>query len=298
MRHEIQLPQGTIRYRDTGDAGPARPVVVLVHGLLVDSRLYDGVIEALGGDVRVVAPDLPLGSHRVALNAGADRTPGGIATLIADFLEALGLDDVTLVGNDTGGALCQIVVTTRPERIGRLVLTPCDTFDDFLPKLFRPLQWAARSPFVLRTVLQTQRLAVARRLTFSPLVKRPLPDELLRSWAMPSLEDAGVFEDVRAFTAAIDTRYTLEAAERVRSFDKPVLIAWAPGDRFFLYANAKRLADHIPDVRLEAVEGSRSFLPWDQPGRLADLIREFVRPPAPAPAAAAAPTPAAAPPAA
>src|SRR3954464_11996781 len=120
MHQEIQLPQGTIRYRDSGGDGP---VLVFVHGLLVDSQLWDGVLEELHGEFRCIAPDLPLGSHTIALNAGADRTPAGLANLIADLLAALDVDDVTLVANDTGGALSQILVTTRPERIGRLVLT-------------------------------------------------------------------------------------------------------------------------------------------------------------------------------
>jgi pimeloyl-ACP methyl ester carboxylesterase len=279
MHREIQLSQGTIRYRDSdpGSAHPGRPVVVFVHGLLVDSQLWDGVLEELHGELRCIAPDLPLGSHTIALDDGADRTPGGMADLIGDFLEALDLHDVTLVANDTGGALSQILVTRRPERIGRLVLTPCDAFDNFLPALFRPLQWAARVPGLLWLALQTQRLALARRITFSILTRKPLPDDLLRAWAMPALQDRGVFRDVRGLLATIDKRYTLDAAERLATFDRPVLLAWAPGERFFPYAHARRLADILPDARVEAVQDARTFLPWDQPQALAELIRDFVR---------------------
>jgi pimeloyl-ACP methyl ester carboxylesterase len=293
MHREIQLPQGTIRYRDSDptDADPTRPkpVVVFVHGLLVDSQLWDGVLEELHGEFRCVAPDLPLGSHTIALEDGADRTPGGMANLIADFLEALELDDVTLVANDTGGALSQILVTTRPERIGRLVLTPCDAFDNFLPLMFRPLQWAARVPGLLKLALQTQRLAPARRLTFSILTVDPIPDDILEGWAMPALRDPGVFRDVREFLAAIDKRYTLQAAERLAAFDRPVLLAWAPGERFFPYAHARRLADILPDARVEAVERARTFLPLDRPDALAELIRDFVRQPPASPATEATP---------
>jgi len=281
MHQQIQLPQGTIRYRDSGGDGP---VLVFIHGLLVDSQLWDGVLEELHGEFRCIAPDLPLGSHTIALNEGADRTPGGLANLIADFLEALDLDDVTIVANDTGGALSQILVTTRPERIGRLVLTPCDAFENFLPLMFRPLQWAAKVPGLLKAALQTQRLAPARKLTFSILTVDPIADDLLKAWAMPALENPGVYRDVRALLRTIDPRYTLEAAERLKDFDRPVLLAWAPGEKFFPYAHARRLADILPDARVEAVENARTFLPMDRPDALADLIRDFVRqPPATAP---------------
>jgi pimeloyl-ACP methyl ester carboxylesterase len=120
---------------------------------------------------------------------------------------------------------------------------------------------------------------MARRMTFSILTKKPLPDDLLRAWAMPALQDRGVFRDVRALLATIDKRYTLEAAQRLASFDRPVLLAWAPGERFFPYAHARRLADILPDARVEAVQDARTFLPWDQPRALADLIRDFVRQP-------------------
>src|SRR6185436_18470384 len=118
---EISLPQGTIQYRDEGHG----PTVVFIHGALVDGRLWEPVVERLAPHARCVVPDLPLGSHTVPMAPDADLTPPGLAKLIADFLAALDLEDVTLVGNDTGGGLSQLVVGAHPERIGRLVLTNC-----------------------------------------------------------------------------------------------------------------------------------------------------------------------------
>src|SRR5437868_2087318 len=119
---EIQLTQGTVQYRDQGSG----PVVVLVHGLLVNARVWEDVINRLSKHARCIAPDLPLGSHPHAMAAGADLTPRGVAALIAELLEKLELSDVTLVGNDTGGALCQLVCAHHPERIDKLVLINCD----------------------------------------------------------------------------------------------------------------------------------------------------------------------------
>src|SRR3954452_8383668 len=128
-----ELPQGPIAYREVGSGPP----VVFVHGLLVDRRLWDGVADRLGGRARCIAPDWPMGSHRLPMRPDADLSPPGMAATIAGFIDSLSLDDVTLVGNDTGGAICQILVTSHPERIGRLVLTNCDSYEHFPPGPFK-----------------------------------------------------------------------------------------------------------------------------------------------------------------
>src|SRR5262249_18521811 len=125
MEKEIELSPGMVRYRDVGKGPP----IVFVHGLLVSSLLWRKVVPSLSRTHRCIVPDWPLGSHAVALKPDADVSPLGVAKLIAELIEALGLDDVTLVGNDVGGALCQLVVTKFPQRIGRLVLTTCDAFE-------------------------------------------------------------------------------------------------------------------------------------------------------------------------
>ena len=132
-RKEVSLPQGTIAYRERGSGEP----IVFIHGLLVNGDLWRKVVPELSKDYRCIVPDLPLGSHDRPMNEDADLSPYGVAKLIDDFLAALDLRDVTLVGNDTGGAFCQIVVTRHPDRIGRLVLTPCDAYENFPPRFFK-----------------------------------------------------------------------------------------------------------------------------------------------------------------
>ena len=130
---EVELSQGRIRYRDIGEGEP----IVFVHGYLVDSQLWSDTAEQLATSHRYLLPDWPLGAHRTAMNENADLSPPGIANLIADFMEALDLSGVTIVGNDSGGAMSQVLVTRRPERVGRLVLTNCDTYDNFPPSIFK-----------------------------------------------------------------------------------------------------------------------------------------------------------------
>jgi pimeloyl-ACP methyl ester carboxylesterase len=267
---DIDLALGTLRYRDEGDGSP----IVFVHGVLVDGRLWEPVVERLRDSARCIVPDLPLGAHRIPMRA--DLTPVGVAELIADLLEKLELRDVTLVGNDTGGALCQLLVTRRPERIGRLVLTNCDAFDNFPPAMFRGLVVAARLG-LLTALLQSMRVRPLRKspLAFGWLSKRELPDELLGWWVEPFLGDAGVRRDTRRLLAAVRPSQLLDNAARLHDFDRPVLIAWAPADRFFPIDHARRLAAIFPGARLVEVPDAYTFVSLDQPKRLADLIREF-----------------------
>jgi pimeloyl-ACP methyl ester carboxylesterase len=273
---EITLPQGTIRYRDEGDGPP----LVFVHGALVDGRLWEPVVERLEGH-RCIVPDLPLGSHRIPMRPDADLTPTGLAQLIADLIAALELDNVTLVGNDTGGALCQFVAARHPERLERLVLTNCDAFENFLPKAFRPLVFAARA-HLLTLGMQPVRLRAVQRLplAYGWLSKYRLPDDVLDGWVEPFLSDAGVRRDTRRFLAAIDPALLLDNAARLTAFAKPVLIAWAPEDRFFPIDHAHRLGALFPDARVVEIPDSRTLISWDQPDRLAEQLRAFVHPPA------------------
>jgi pimeloyl-ACP methyl ester carboxylesterase len=273
---EVRLAAGTIRYRDTGAGQP----LVFVHGLLVDGTLWRKVTPLLEGEFRCVVPDLPLGSHRLPMSPDADLSPPGVARIVADLIEALELDDVTLIGNDTGGAICQLVATEHPGRLGRLVLTPCDAYENFLPPAFRAMQYAAHVPGLLTVLLQPARLGAVQRspLGFGLLISPDSIDpQVIDSWLRPFFSNRGVRRDAIKFLKAISNRYTLEAAERLRDFDRPALIAWAPEDRFFKLTYGERLAAAIPDARLVRIEASRTFVSEDQPERLAELIGGFVR---------------------
>ena len=271
----VQVRHGLIDYRELGSG----PTVVLVHGLLTNGLLWARMAELLAAQHRVVVPDWPLGSHTRPLRKDADRTPAGLADLIADVIEALDLEDVTLVGNDTGGALCQLVVTSRPARIGRLVLTPCDAYDNFLPGMFRPLQVIARVPGAIRVVANAMRWRPARRLpmAYGWLAKRPIPDSLVDAFLRPPQSDPEIRRDLAAILAGINPKYTRRAADRFPSVDVPVLLAWAPEDRFFPLRHAQAMAAAFPHAQLEEISDSYTFVSLDQPERIAELIAAQVR---------------------
>jgi pimeloyl-ACP methyl ester carboxylesterase len=271
-RTEIDLPAGRIRYRDEGEGKP----VVFVHGYLVDGRLWDGVVDSLAGRCRCLAPDWPIGSQSMAMMPDADLSPYGIAATIAGFLEALDLEDVTIVGNDSGGAMSQVLVTRHPERIGRLVLTNCDTHENFPPGPFKALVALAKAPGVLRAMLAPLRIDAAARAAFKPFARTEIPTALTHSWMEPGLNDPGVRRDLKKVTVGMNKRYTLEAAEKLRGMDLPILLAWAPRDRVFPLSYAERLAGEVPNARIVEIPDAGTFVPWDQPQRVADEIAAFV----------------------
>ena len=279
MTASVELPAGTISYDEAGSGPP----IVFAHGLLVDGALWSPVVPHLADRFRCIVPDLPFGSHRTAMAPDADLSPPGLARIIADFLAALELDDVTLVGNNTGGAICQLVAVDHPERLGRLVLTPCDAFENFFPPAFRYLQVVARVPGGITVLMQTMRPRAMRRapMAYGWLSKKRIPDDLLDRWVEPGMRDPAVRRDVVKVLRGISKRYTLDAAERLGGFDRPTLLAWAPEDRFFKLKDAKRLQAAFGDARLELIDDARTFVPIDQPERVAALISEFAAVPAP-----------------
>jgi pimeloyl-ACP methyl ester carboxylesterase len=268
---EIKLSQGRLKYRDEGEGEP----IVLIHGLLVNGAIWDRVVPALAQHGRVIVPDLPLGSHTVAMDPDAPQDPPAVAALIAELIERLDLRDVTLVGNDTGGALCQLTVAAHPERIGRLVLTNCDAFEHFPPP---PFDWIlkglGRIPGAVLALPAFGRLRLVRKASFATLSVAPVPDELVLRWLAP-LRDPAIRRDLIKFLRAIDSEHTLRAAEQLRTFDRPVLIVWGVRDAFFKLADAHRLVALFPDARLEQVENARTFVQLDAPGRVAELVSAF-----------------------
>src|SRR5260370_3553558 len=128
---QIELAAGTIEYVDTGGHGPT---LVLLHGLMMDASLWDGPIADLSADHRCVAPTLPLGAHRHPMRADADLSVRGIARRVAEVLDRLDLANVTLVGNDTGGALVPLIICARAPRVHPSALSPRHSFPTFTPR--------------------------------------------------------------------------------------------------------------------------------------------------------------------
>lgn len=271
QRKEVQLPQGPIRYREAGEGKP----VVFVHGFLVDGRLWDGVVDALSDRFRCIAPDWPIAAHQAPMNPDADLSPPGIARLIADFLTKLELEDVTIVGNDSGGAMSQVLATTYPDRIGRLALTNCDTHENFPPGMFKAMPPIAKLPGGTFFLLAPFRIEALARRAFAPFAETKIPDELVASWMKPAKTDRRILRDAAKVTAGMNKRHTLAAAEKLRGSQLPIKLLWAPGDKFFPISYAERLVSEAGNAELVRIEGAKTFVPLDQPKRVADEIAQF-----------------------
>ena len=261
-----------IRAHVTGDG----PTIVFVHGALVNANLWRKVVPRLDGFKRVTL-DLPLGSHLEPMPRDADMRPPALADLIADSLEALELDDVTVVGSDTGGGLTQILAVSRPQRIGALVLTSCDAFENFPPRFFRIVLAPARIPGAIPIAFGGLRARAVRRLpiAYGWLTNEPIEREAEDSYVLPVLTSGEIRRDTRRFLNGFDRDELLDATAKLAGWDKPAMIAWSRNDRFFPTEHAERLAKVIPNARLEWVENSRTFSPEDRPDRLAELIGDF-----------------------
>lgn len=273
---ELELEQGRLQYFTRGDG----PTIVFCHGWLANANLWRGVVDRLAERCTCVTLDLPLGSHRVAMADGANLTPDGCGALIADALDALQLADVTLVGNDSGGAYSQIATAARPQRIARLVLNSCETpFDEFPPPPFDGLPRAAESPDSLRQILEALRDPAVRAtpLAYGLLVKHPLNDVVSDSYALPCLYDGDVLRDTsKVMSSARSTPVHAAGARLIAEFDRPVLFAWSPEDRVFPIANARRYAGELGNARVEEIPDAYSFTPEDRPQALADAIARFI----------------------
>jgi pimeloyl-ACP methyl ester carboxylesterase len=273
QRKEIDLPAGRVRYREAGEGKP----VVFVHGYLVDGRLWDGVVDELSSQgYRCLAPDWPIGAQQIAMNPNADLTPPGVAAIIASFLDALDLEDVTIVGNDSGGAMSQVLVTRHPERIGRLVLTNCDTHENFPPGMFKAMPPLAKLPGGMTVLSAPFRVPAVARKAFEPFARTAIPPELVASWMEPATKDPDVMRDLKKVTIGMNKRHTLAAAAKLRGSELPILLTWAPGDKYFPISYAERLAGEAGNAKIVQVPGSKTFVPLDQPKRLAEEIAAFV----------------------
>ncbi len=276
---QIELSAGKIEYEDTGGDGPT---LVLLHGLMMDASLWDSVIADLSVDHRCVAPTLPMGAHRRAMHADADLSLRGIARLVAEFLERLDLRGATVVGNDTGGALVQLLAGDGAARISRIVLASCDAFDNFPPGLTgKTLVLAGKlPPAMFGLFMQQMRLRPLRRLpiAFGWLTKRG--DAATARWMRPVLQQREIRRDtVRVLRAmAAEKHLMLDAAECLPTYDRPALVVWASEDRVMPPGHGRRLAYLLPQGRLVEIADSYTLIPLDQPARLARIIRDFTQP--------------------
>jgi pimeloyl-ACP methyl ester carboxylesterase len=272
----LETRAGPIRVWQHGPRDDTRAPLVFLQGFMAGPDAWDDTIAGLTVDRRCITVDWPFGAHREALRADADTSPPGVARLVVDVLDGLGIERAVLIGNDSGGVIAQLVVASAPQRVAALVLISCDAYEVFPPRQYRRLFRLAAVPGVVAAMAwaMSRPSFATSRFGFGAVVSRR-PERALE-WARPLASDGGVRRDLAKLMTGVSTQQTLRAAESFADFDRPVMVVWAENDRLFTQELGQRLAGAFPQGRLETVADSATFVPLDQPTRLAGLLDEFL----------------------
>jgi pimeloyl-ACP methyl ester carboxylesterase len=271
----VDITAGTIEYREEGD--PNGPPVVLLHGLLMNDAQWNLALPLLPSGFRYLLPILPMGGHRIPMREDADLTLPGMVDVVADFLDAVDLADVTLVVTDWGGALF-LTDVGRDKRIARLVICPSEAFDNFPPGFPGKVAWlASRNTLTVSLAMRQLKVGWLRRqwLMFGQMAKRPVPQHIVDSWLAAGLADRRIRQDlVRYCRTKFDKADLIRATNRLADFDGDALVLWShnpvtPDD------HATRLAD-LTGGTLRYVDDANVLVMLDQPEQTAREIGAFL----------------------
>lgn len=278
----LQTRLGLLAWRASGQG----PTLVFFAGALANHDLWRDVVRSLEDRYRCITIDLPLGAHPWPLSAGADRSAASLARLLLDCLELLDVEDATVVANDTAGGLLLLSLTTgHPAlgRVGRLVLTNCDSYGQFPPDALKKAAALCRKlPRLARALIRLQlRSSIARRKLVATVAASGLDHERAESFFGPARRDQQVADDLVAAQAGFRPQLLIDAAEAIPRFDQPVLLIWGESCDFFPITDAQRLASEFPFATLVSVPGAKTWVPIDNPVAVTDAIVNFVPTPAP-----------------
>ena len=268
-----QTPSGRIAYVEQGEG----PVALFVHGVLLNGHLWRHQLAGLADVRRCIAPDL-LAHGATEIDAAQDVSVTANARMLREFLDALGIDSVDLVGNDSGGGIAQIFAATYPERVRSLVLTDCDTHDNWPPEAFKPFLAMAASGG-LRGALDAMlgdKAIYRAESALGPAYEdaSAVSDATIETYLRPHVRSEQRTRDLERFLAAFDPVHTLRVEPGLRTLRAPTLIAWGTDDIYFDVAWSKWLADTIPGTRQRIeFDGARIFFPEERPDAFNEAVR-------------------------
>jgi pimeloyl-ACP methyl ester carboxylesterase len=272
----VDVTAGTLQYREEGD--PDGPPVVLLHGLLMNDTQWNLALPLLPAGFRYLLPVLPMGGHRLPMRADADLTLPGMVEIVADFLDALDLTDVTLVVTDWGGALF-LTDVGRDKRVSRLVICPSEAFDNFPPGWPGKVAWlASRTTGTVWLAMRQLKIGWMRkqRLIFGMMAKSTVPQVIMDDWVAAGLSDGAIRRDlVKYCRTRFDKTDLMRATDRLADFDRPALVLWSENP-VMPVEHARRLADVLPQGRLRMVDDAYVLIMLDQPEQTAAAIGEFL----------------------
>jgi len=271
----VDVTAGTIEYREEGD--PSGPPVVLLHGLLMNDAQWNLAMPLLPSGFRYLLPILPMGGHRIPMRQNADLTLPGMVDVVADFLDALDVADVTLVVTDWGGPLF-LTDVGRDKRVARLVICPSEAFDNFPPGFPGKVAWlASRNTLTVSLAMRQLKIGWLRRqwLMFGQMAKKPVPQDIVDEWLTAGLTDWRIRQDlVKYCRTKFDKADLIRATNRLADFDGGVLVLWSrnpvmPDD------HATHLAD-LTGGTLRYIDDANVLVMLDQPEQTALEIGAFL----------------------
>lgn len=273
----VDVSQGRLRYQEVGDG----PTLVFIHGLLLNGSIWRRVVEKLATQYRCIVPELPFGGHDTPLSSNADLSPEGAARLVAEFLEAIDVKDVTLVGNDFGGVVTMATAARFGERVSRVVLGNCDALEVFPAKGFEFFSWLPRVPgaFWVLANLMHQFASIRNGPTsFGAFLKYPLPNEETQAWVRPLARSKAVRRDAGKMMLGMDPELTMRLPAELKQSRLPTLLAWGNEDHLFTLDLARRLKAAIgTQATLVEIDDAKAFVMLDAPEKFAEAISQFMK---------------------
>jgi pimeloyl-ACP methyl ester carboxylesterase len=264
IRHSVETASGRI---SCGEAGTG-PVALFVHGVLLNGHLWRHQLEGLSDMRRCIAVDL-LAHGDTEIAPDQDVSVTANAKMLKEFLDALNIDQVDLVGNDSGGGIAQIFAALYPERVRTLTLTDCDTHDNWPPEAFKPFLAMAAAGGLRGTLeaLLSDKSVYRSAQALGPAYEHPerLSDDSIETYLRPLLRTEQRTRDLQRFLAAFDNQHTLAIESRLKTLKAPTLIVWGTDDVYFDVKWSHWLADHIPGTRRRVeLKGARIFFPEER----------------------------------
>ncbi|MGO4127279.1 alpha/beta fold hydrolase [Inquilinus sp. YAF38] len=272
-KRRVDTPSGSVAYAEAG----AGPVALFVHGVLLNGHLWRHQLAQLSDIRRCIAVDL-LAHGDTETGPGQDVSVTANAVMLREFLDALGIEQADLVGNDSGGGIAQIFAATNPERVRSLALTDCDAHDNWPPEAFKPFLAMAASGG-LRGVLDAMladKDVYRSAQALGPAYEHPerVTDDDIEAYLRPLVRSDARTDDFRRFLAAFDSRHTLAVEDRLRTLTAPTLIVWGTDDVYFDVKWSHWLAETIPGTRRRVdLKGARLFFPEERAVELNQELR-------------------------
>jgi pimeloyl-ACP methyl ester carboxylesterase len=271
----VDVTAGTIEYREEGD--PSGPPVVLLHGLLMNDAQWNLALPHLPSGFRYLLPVLPMGGHRIPMRDDADLTMPGMVNIVADFLDALDLADVTLVVTDWGGALF-LTDVGRDKRVARLVICPSEAFDNFPPGFPGKVAWlASRNTLTVSLAMRQLKIGWLRRqwLIFGQMAKKPIPHDIVDAWMAAGLADRRIRRDLVKYCR---TKFVgaelIRATNSLKDFTGPALVLWSHNP-VMPDKHATCLAE-LTGATVHYVDDANVLVMLDQPEQTAQAIGAFL----------------------